>query len=145
MKTIEAEVELNAKPHEVWAVLTEFGRYGAWNPFITQIEGEPKLGEMITVHVGIGPAAAPIKAEVITFKPDQELAWRSKLIAPGLFDRDHIFRIEPNGTGCKLKQIQTYMGTMAPVAGLLTTEVVRHGLKAMNDALKSRVEHIYNS
>ena len=94
---------------------------------------------------GIGAAAAPIKAEIVTFRPDQELVWRSKLIAPGLFDRDHIFRIEPTETGCRLKQIQGYAGTMAPVAGMLTSQVVRHGLNSMNEALKKRVQQLYSA
>ncbi len=145
MTTIETSIDIAAKPGEVWAVLTEFDRYGTWNPFITKVSGEPKLGATVTVHVGFGQAALPIKAEIITFRPDQELVWRSKLIAPGLFDRDHTFRIEQSGTGCTLKQIQTFMGPMAPVAGVLTSEMVRHGLKNMNEALKRRVERIHNT
>ena len=88
---------------------------------------------------------APIKAEIVTFRPDQELVWRSTLLAPGLFDRDHIFRIEPTAAGCTLKQIQTFAGPIAPVAGMLTSEMVRHGLKNMNEALKRRVERIHNT
>ncbi len=145
MTTIETAIDIAAKPHEIWAVLTDFDRYGAWNPFISSIDGTAKFGETITVHIGIGLAAAPIKAEIVTFKENQELAWRSKLIAPGLFDRDHIFKIEPSGDGCTLSQIQTFSGPIAPVAGVLTSEVVRHGLKNMNEALKRRVERIYHT
>lgn len=145
MTTIETAIDLAAQPSEVWAVLTDFDRYGTWNPFITKIEGEPKLGQTVKVHVGIGQAAVPIKAEIVTFRPDQELVWRSRLLAPGLFDRDHIFRIEPTDTGCTLKQIQTFAGPIAPVAGMLTSEMVRHGLRNMNEALKRRVERIHNT
>ena len=145
MTTIETSVEIAAKPSEVWTVLTEFDRYSTWNPFIPKVDGVAAPGATLTVHVGIGQAAAPIEAEIVTFQPDQELVWRSKLLTPGLFDRDHIFKIEPTATGCTLKQIQTFSGPMAPIAGALTSGVVRHGLNSMNEALKRRVERIYHS
>ncbi len=140
MTTIENTIDIAAKPGEVWAILTDFPRYGSWNPFIPSIEGSARAGETITVHVGLGAAAVPIKAEIVTFRVEQELVWRSKLIAPGLFDRDHIFRIEPIAEGCRLRQMQTFSGPIAPMAGMLTSEVVRHGLKNMNEALKRRAE-----
>ena len=145
MTAIETAIDLAAKPSEVWAVLTDFDRYNTWNPFITKVEGEPKLGSHVKVHVGIGQAAVPIEAEIVTFRPDQKLVWRSKLFVPGLFDRDHSFEIEPTDTGCTLTQTQTYMGPIAPAAGVLTSEVVRRGLKSMNEALKRRVERIHNT
>ena len=145
MSSIEANVEIAGKPNEVWAVLTDFSRYGTWNPFIAEVEGIAKLGETIRVRIGFGQAAVPIQAEIVTLRENEELAWRSHLVAQGLFDREHIFKIEPGGKGCTLRQIQTYSGPLGPLAGVLTNEVVRQRLKRMNEALARRVERIYHT
>jgi uncharacterized protein YndB with AHSA1/START domain len=36
---LRAEVEIDADPDSVWAVLMDFAAYPDWNPFIHPIEG----------------------------------------------------------------------------------------------------------
>ena len=146
MKTIDAEIDIATAPHEIWRVLTRFSDYGQWNPFITRIDGTPGLGETITVHIATGAGVSlPVEAEIVTFKPDEELVWRSKLLAKGVFDRDHSIKLAANATGCIVWQTQTFEGPLAPAAAALTEGVVRHGLSRMNDALKRRVEQVGNN
>ncbi len=146
MTTIEASIDLNREPHEVWTVLTDFDAYPAWNPFISKIDGQAKLGEKITAHIAIvGHAAIPVPADIVTFSQDRELVWRSHLLIGGIFDRDHIFRIDPKAGGCTLIQTQKFSGPIAPLAGMLTTGMVRYGLSSMNDALKRRLETLYGA
>lgn len=141
MTTIETSIDLNREPHEVWAVLTDFEHYPAWNPFISKIDGHAKLGEKITVHIAIvGQVAIPVPADIVTFDQDRELVWRSHLLIGGIFDRDHVFRLEPRDGGCTLMQTQKFSGPIAPLAGVLTTGMVRYGLASMNEAVKRRLE-----
>ena len=45
MKEVRTEVEINAPPHRVWAILSHLARHPEWNPFIRSIEGELREGE----------------------------------------------------------------------------------------------------
>ena len=141
LSRIETEIDIATAPHEVWRVLTDFAHYGDWNPFISKIEGEAKLGSKIKVFVSaLGLPAMPLDAEVVRMEQDRALVWRSGLFAKGVFDRDHIIEVEPNATGCIVRQIQTFEGPMASAAAILGEGPVRHGLTRMNDALKRKVE-----
>ena len=42
MKVIHTEIEINAPASRVWEILTDFGSFPQWNPFIRQVSGEPK-------------------------------------------------------------------------------------------------------
>ncbi len=141
MSRIETEIEIAAAPHQIWEVLTQFASYGTWNPFIDRIDGEARLGSQIKVYVkALGLPAMPLDAEIVTLTPDQEIVWRSGLVTKGVFDRDHIIKIEPRGEGSLVRQIQTFEGPMAKAAALFGEGPVRHGLTRMNEALKKRVE-----
>ncbi len=41
---LRAEIEIDADPDSVWAVLMDFEAYPEWNPFITVDRGEPAVG-----------------------------------------------------------------------------------------------------
>jgi uncharacterized protein YndB with AHSA1/START domain len=38
-RQLKAEIEIQAPAERVWAVLTDFGAYHEWNPFIYQAAG----------------------------------------------------------------------------------------------------------
>lgn len=40
MRIIEREIDIDATPAQVWAVLTDFPEHKNWNPFITDITGQ---------------------------------------------------------------------------------------------------------
>lgn len=48
---------------KVWDVLMNFDSFPKWNPFITSISGEPKLGDRLTVYIN------PPGGKGMIFKP----------------------------------------------------------------------------
>jgi hypothetical protein len=141
MKSIDAAIDVAATPSDVWRVLTNFGAYSAWNPFLNKIDGEAALNAAITVHVALGGGASlPMPATVVDVVENEKLVWRSETITAGLFDRDHIITLVPSETGCTLTQSQTFDGPIAAIAAALADGLVRRGLAQMNDALKRQVE-----
>jgi uncharacterized protein YndB with AHSA1/START domain len=47
MKQLEAMIEIQAPPEQVWSVVLDFERYADWNPFIPNLQGKPHIGERL--------------------------------------------------------------------------------------------------
>jgi hypothetical protein len=141
MRELRREIEIDAPPDRVWAVVTDFAAYPEWNPFIRRISGELHEGAKLEVRI------APPGARAMTFKPtiraveaNRELRWLGRLFVPGVFDGEHSLRIEPlDGARCRFHQSERFTGLLVGLAkGTLTkTEA---GFEQMNTALKARAE-----
>ena len=47
-RELNTDVVFDAPKEKVWKVLTDTDKYTEWNPFITSVKGEMKLGAQIT-------------------------------------------------------------------------------------------------
>ena len=138
---IETHIEIEAPPARVWAVLTDFARMPAWNPFITSISGDLAEGARLSVRiVPPGKAGMRFKPAVLAVRPEREFRWRGRLLVPGLFDGEHYFLLEPIGEKrTRLTQGEKFSGLLVGVlAGALNA--TEAGFRAMNAALKAQAE-----
>ena len=138
-KELFTEIEINAPSEKLWKVLMDFKHFPDWNPFIREIKGNPKEGEMLNVHL------KPINGKEMTFKPkvlrsvpNQEFRWLGKI--PG-FHGEHIFEIRPSKKGVKFIQREIFTGFLVPILGNKVVKDTRPAFEKMNKALKMRVEH----
>lgn len=141
MREIDTEIEINASPERVWAVLTDFAAYPEWNPLVTSARGELKEGArlVIVVRVPDGPTMT-FKPRVLKVEPARELRWLGTLPLPGLFNGEHIFRVEPAGAGrSRFLHGEKFTGLLIPFMGG-TLKKTERGYVLMNEALKKRVE-----
>ncbi len=92
---INTQITINASPEKVWAVLTNYANYPAWNPLIKSLTGEVKVGNKIKVVID----AMTFKPTVLSFETNKEFTWLGHLLFPGLFDGNHIFKLIDNGDG----------------------------------------------
>jgi len=135
-RRIETTVDIDAPPSRVWALLTDFARMGAWNPFITAISGDLAPGATLSVQVSPpGKGTMRFTPVVLTVRPERELRWRGKLLLPGLFDGEHYFLLEPLGADrTRLLHGENFSGLLVgPLAGMLPA--TEQGFAAMNAAL----------
>jgi hypothetical protein len=142
MAEISSEIEIAATAARVWSVLTDFERYGDWNPFITSISGTPRPGGQLRVRMHPpGGIAMTFKPKVLNAEPERELRWLGTLGPRGIFDGEHSFRIVPLGEGrVRLLQSERFTGLLVPLLILLVRNSTRRGFEAMNQALKLRAE-----
>ncbi|MBI39748.1 MAG: hypothetical protein CMF59_09120 [Leptospiraceae bacterium] len=135
-KSVYTELQINASPEEVWAVLIDNGKYGEWNPYHRRVEGELKPGEQIVVEIH-KPNGNQITLEpkVLRMIENRELTWGGGI--PGLFTGEHVIEIRPSGTGILLVHREQFNGIFVLFAELDTIE---EGYQLMNQALKDRVE-----
>ncbi|MBX3497820.1 MAG: SRPBCC domain-containing protein [Alphaproteobacteria bacterium] len=142
MPSIDTSIDIAASPARVWSVLTDFASYPAWNPFITRVAGLPVVGDRLVVTIQPpGRRAMMFRPVVLAATPEVELRWRGRLLMPGLFDGEHVFRLTPADGGCRLDHGEIFTGLLS---GLLrgTLPTTRRGFVAMNEALKARAESV---
>lgn len=76
MREIHTETTIAVSAHRVWSILTDVARYPAWNPFITQIEGEFAEGERLRVRIHpVDGSPMIFKPVVLRAAPGRELRW----------------------------------------------------------------------
>ena len=76
---ITTSININARPEKVWEILMDFERYPEWNPFVTSISGEKKIGKKLKVKLP-GMTFTP---ELITLEEHKEFKWKGKLFIKG--------------------------------------------------------------
>jgi hypothetical protein len=140
---IRTEVEIAAPAAQVWHTLTDFGEYQEWNPFITQISGEPREGRILDVRLSLPEGHDhELQPRVLRCEAEEELRWRGHLLFPGLFDGEHFFRlvhVAPNRT--RFIQGENFSGVLVRFSGR-TIDRAKRGFVYMNEALKRRVERL---
>ena len=138
---IETNIEIDAPPDRVWAVLTDFDGMSSWNPFIKSISGRMATGERLSVQIAPpGKAGMTFKPSVLKVQKSRELRWLGHLLFAGLFDGEHYFLLTPIGDKkTRLTQGEKFSGILVGLfRGTLTA--TEAGFVAMNAALKQKAE-----
>jgi hypothetical protein len=138
---IRTELEIAAPASEVWRTLTDFPRYGEWNPFVTEISGALQVDGRLHVHLSL-PEGRDLRIvpRLLRCDENRELCWRGQLLFPGLFDGEHFFRLEALAERrTRFVQGENFSGVLVRFAGTSITRAAR-GFVYMNQALKRRVE-----
>jgi hypothetical protein len=140
MKEIKGSVMINVPADKVWAVLSERALYQEWNPFITQLSGELKEGNLLDVTVVLPDRKdTKFKSKVIKVEPNKELLTRGA-IKKGLLTSEHSFLIETiEEKKCVFSQRVVFTGLMTLFAGK-TIKAAQVNLNKMNEEMKKRCE-----
>ena len=141
MRAISAAVDIAVTPRQVWAVLADLDAYPRWNPVIRSASGP--LAEGATLTLRLVPAqgrAMTFRPKVLAAEPGLLLRWIGRLIMPGIFDGTHQFALDDMGGHTRLTQSETFRGVLVPFTGK-TISPTEAGFRALNQALKQRVEH----
>lgn len=139
MKTMSATIDIDAPPAEVWAILTDLGAYGEWNPQFVEAGGNVAMGHRITLrskHPADGRMMT-VKPKITAAQPGSELRWVAGL--PGIIGGEHSFTLTATGSGTRVVQSETFKG---PLTGLFgkTFANAEASFQALNQALKERAE-----
>jgi hypothetical protein len=141
-KQLTSQIDIDASPAHVWAVLRNFTAYQEWNPFIVQADGTALAGCPLTLRL------QPTEGRAVTVHPTvleahegRRLRWRGRLGIPGIMDADHVFTIEHRGDGgVRLRQDETFSGVLVPFLARSLDRATLPAFRAMNEALKRRAE-----
>jgi hypothetical protein len=138
---LKTSIDIDAAPEAVWAVLSELPSYPSWNPFIREARGTLAVGERLDVEIQPeGGRAMRFRPTVLLAEPNRELRWRGRLVAPGVFDGEHRFAIEPTAGGSRLLHEERFTGVLVPFLARGLRSGTLPGFEQMNEAIKERVE-----
>jgi hypothetical protein len=137
-KTLKTSIDISATPEAVWSVLSDFNAYEKWNPFLKYIKGNVRKGNRIKINAG----GMKFKPWVLEYREKEEIRWLGSLFFRGLFDGEHILRIENHHNGTvTFRQEEHFSGILVGLfAKKLDTET-RTGFEQMNKRLKERSEN----
>jgi hypothetical protein len=139
---LSTEIRLDAPPETVWRVLTDFAAYPDWNPFVTSLAGDLRLGARLTARIVLpGTRGMTLRPTVVALEPPARLAWLGHLFVPGLFSGRHSFTLEPlPDGGTRLLHEERFSGVLVPLVWPGMATATRAGFVSFNEALKARVE-----
>lgn len=138
---LHTEIDIDASPETVWAILTDLTAYSDWNPFITSSDGEVvEGGRLVNRLEPPGGRAMTFTPTVTEVDESRVFEWLGRLGVPGVFDGRHRFELVPTEHGTRLIQTEHFRGVLVPfLKKSLDTNTVA-GFEAMNHALKERAE-----
>lgn len=139
-RSIETSVHIDGSPEEVWADLTDFHSYSAWNPFILEASGQPSTGEALKLTMKSGERTMEFAPVVTTAEAPSSLEWLGAMGTGAIFDGRHRFEVLEQGRGSRLVQSEEFSGFLVPFVWRSIGSSTREGFEAMNQALKQRVE-----
>jgi len=143
MHELLTDVEIAARPEDVWAVLTDFATYPRWNPFIRYVDGAAEEGSSLEVFIHPpGGRRASFRPRVLIADAPRELRWRAHLmVMPGVFEGEHRFLVQPLPNGSvRFEQSERFSGFLTPLMRDRIDRSISRGFREMNAALKGRVE-----
>ncbi|TDC78389.1 SRPBCC domain-containing protein [Micromonospora sp. KC606] len=140
MREISTQIDIDASPDGVWAVLTDFAAYREWNPFIREAAGQARVGETLTLRMFPGKGR-PITftPRVLAADPGRELRWRGRLLVPGLFDGEHRFLLSAVEGRTRLVQSERFTGLLVRPLGSVI-DGTSANFDRFNEALRERAE-----
>lgn len=142
MDEIVTEIEIDASPEAVWAVLTDFEAYPNWNPAI-EIAGEAVAGNRLEVTMEYeNTRPMTFRPKVLVADEPTEFRWQGRLFVTGLYDGEHRFVLTAldDGERTRLTQTETFRGVLVGFINRRIGDDVEAGFNQVNEALKRRVE-----
>lgn len=142
MTTIQTTRDIDAPPEVVWQVITDLTRYRDWNPFITSLDGDLRVGGQLRATFSLpGRKPRTFTPTVIVFEPGRQLTWLGRLAIPKLFDGEHSFSIEPRDGRTLFIHTERFRGLLPPLLGRMLA-ATHDAFVAMDTALARRAETV---
>ena len=140
MKEIKGSIDIDVPVGRAWQVITDFKSYPEWNPWITRMEGDSKVGSRVGVTVKApGRKDTNFTSEVLKIETNREILMRGKVMK-GMLGDDHLFKFEPiDENRTRFFQSVVFKGALTPFMGGVIRDQQK-GLDLMNKAMKESCE-----
>ncbi len=132
---------INASAEKVWAILSDFDNFSAWNPFVVRVSGKPHVGEILNIEVQL-PESRRLKFTpiVLISETNKELRWVGTMPL-GMFRGEHFYQIEPlSPNAVRFIHGELFSGWLMGLIWKMVGKATQKGYLLMNEALKKEAE-----
>ena len=141
MKQIRTEIIINASKEKVWEILTDFGSYKNWNPFIISSSGKAQEGSKLINTMKLDDKTQTFHPKILKVEENKYFDWLGHLFFKGIFDGHHYFEIEElENSQVKLIQGENFSGILSGMIMKSIGEKTISNFVIMNKALKELAE-----
>ena len=141
MFKIDRTLEIDAPAEVVWAVLTDFSRYGEWNPFVPEARCDLRPGGAIEMQVRLRDKPQFQREWVNSVGPGQTFSYSMKPVPLGALRSERIQTLEALADGRTRYTSQFEIaGWLQPLITGIFGEGMRKGFEGMALGLKQRAE-----
>lgn len=106
------EIDVQAAPARIWALLTNASDFPRWNSTVTSIDGEIAPGQKLALRVPISERT--FKLKVTAFEENQRMVWADG--APPMFKGERTYTLTPNDDGSTtFRMVEVFSGLMLPM------------------------------
>lgn len=145
MFTIDRTLEINAPAEQVWQVLTDFARYGDWNPFVPQAHCDLRIGGALKMQVVLKKQMQQTEY-INAVTPGKSFAYSMKPAPLGALRSLRVQTVEPiDAMRCRYISHFEIGGWLNPVVSLAMGAPMRQGFEAMAQGLKAQAEKLNQS
>jgi hypothetical protein len=139
---IDATLDIEAPAELVWEVITDFPRYGEWNPFVVACQSTLKPGDPIDLQVVLTSRPQKQREWIISHTPGVEFSYSMKPV-PGLLRSRRQHKLSPLGPGrCRYESHFELAGAMRPLVLALFGGGMKRGFAGMTAGIKTRAEQL---
>jgi len=141
---IDATLDIEAPAELVWSVITDFPRYGEWNPFLPGCSSTLKPGDPIDLQVRLfasGPR--PQREWILSHTPGREFSYRMKPAPLGALCSRRSHNVTALGPGrCRYESHFELAGWLQPLVRGLLGSKLEQGFAGMTAGIKKRAESL---
>lgn len=142
MREIKTEIQISSTPDKVWGILVDFPGWANWNPIVNKIEGNLEVGAelQITMTDKNGNDGKSYKSIITTIEENNCFGFIGSMGAKFIFSAERVIELKASNEGTLFTQKEVYNGILVPLFWSKLSEQALPMLKAMNKALKKKVE-----
>lgn len=144
MFVIEKKLEINAPADVVWEVITDFARYGEWNPFIRAAQVDLRPGGIIDMQVQLMAKPQPQREWVKEVVPGKRFAYCMKPVPLNTLSSFRSHDVEPTGPGkTRYRSYFHLKGWLHGLVVALLGSKLEKGFAGMSEGIRTRAEALW--
>lgn len=140
---IDKELVIEAPADAVWKVLTDFGQYRQWNPFVLECRSSLKPGEPILMDVAL-VGTQKVEEVIESCTPGASFAYHMKPYPLGALSSRRSHEIVALGPSrARYRSYFHLEGWLMPVVRALMGRRLEQGFAGMTAGVKQRAEQVW--
>ncbi|MBF6328196.1 SRPBCC domain-containing protein [Nocardia transvalensis] len=140
---IDQSVEIGASADAVWKVLTDFERYGEWNPFCVGCKSTLEVGSPIDMKVRLGSGERAQREWILSHTPGVGFSYGMKPVPLGALRSLRSHTLTPlDADRCRYTSHFELDGWLRPLVTTTLGSALRTGFTSMTAAVKERAEQL---